>query len=91
MLDKEIAECCRKLRLSRNLAELAQTTEGTNHQEYLYQILSEELHYRTITRTEKLVNSAGFYAINTFEGYRFDEITLPSDLTPESLKTLSFI
>ena len=91
MLDKEIAECCRKLRLSRNLAELAQTTDGSNHQEYLHQLLSEELRYRNITRTEKLVSSAGFYAINTFEGYRFDEITLPSDLTPEHLKSLAFI
>lgn len=46
MLDKEIFECCRKLRLSRNLAELAQTTEGSSHQEYLHQLLSDELRYR---------------------------------------------
>ena len=91
MLDKEITECCRQLRLSRNLAELAQSTEGSSHQEYLYNLLAEELHYRYTARTEKLVNSAGFYTIKSFEGYRFDEITLPSDLTPESLKSLSFI
>lgn len=77
MLDKEIFECCRKLRLSRNLAELAQTTEGSSHQEYLHQLLSDELRYRELTRTQKLVTSAGFYGIHTFEGYRFDEITLP--------------
>ncbi|WKY46440.1 IS21-like element helper ATPase IstB [Eubacteriaceae bacterium ES3] len=91
MLDNEISECCRKLRLSRNLAELAQTAEGDSHQEYLYRILSEELQYREISRTEKLVNSAGFYSRQTFEGYRFDEIMLPADLTPESLKSLAFI
>jgi DNA replication protein DnaC len=91
MFDNEIFECCRKLRLSRNLAELAQTAEGDSHQEYLYRILSEELQYREITRTEKLVNSAGFYSLQTFEGYRFDEITLPADLTPEILKSLAFI
>lgn len=91
MLDKEIFECCRKLRLSRNLAELAQTTEGSSHQEYLHQLLSDELRYRELTRTQKLVTSAGFYGIHTFEGYRFDEITLPSDLTPEGLKSLAFI
>lgn len=91
MFDNEISECCRKLRLSRNLAELAQTAEGDSHQEYLYRILSEELQYREITRTEKLVNSAGFYSLQTFEGYRFDEITLPADLTPETLKSLAFI
>ena len=50
MLDKEIFECCRKLRLSRNLAELAQTTEGSSHQEYLYQLLSDELRYRELSR-----------------------------------------
>ena len=55
MLDKEIFECCRKLRLSRNLAELAQTTEGSSHQEYLHQLLSDELRYRELTRTQKLV------------------------------------
>lgn len=53
MLDNEITECCRKLRLSRNLADLAQTTEGSSHQEYLYQILSGELHYQG-ARTQSL-------------------------------------
>ncbi|SHI82786.1 IS21-like element helper ATPase IstB [Parasporobacterium paucivorans] len=91
MLDNEISECCRRLRLSRNLAERAQFSEGRSHQEYLYNLLSSELEYRTQTRTEKLVSSAGFNAVKTFDGYRFDEITLPSDLTVESLKSLVFI
>ena len=34
---------------------------------------------------------AGFYTIKTFDGFRFDEITLPADLTPESLQSLDFI
>jgi len=38
----------------------------------------------------KLINSAGFYNIKTFDGFRFDEITLPSGMTPESLKSLDF-
>jgi DNA replication protein DnaC len=38
-----------------------------------------------------LINVAGFYSIKTFDGFRFDEITLPSGLTPESLKSLDFI
>lgn len=91
MLDQEIAECCQRLRLSRNLVETAQSMEGSNHQEYLYNLLSSELHYRKQVRTEKLVSSAGFYNIKTFEGYRFDEITLPADLTVEILKSLKFI
>jgi DNA replication protein DnaC len=91
MLDHEIADCCKRLRLSRNLVEMAQSMEGKSHQEYLYNLLSSELLYRKKVRMEKLVNSAGFYSIKTFEGYRFDEITLPADLSIESLKSLNFI
>jgi DNA replication protein DnaC len=91
MFEKEIISCCKKLRLSRNLADISQTTEGESHQEYLYKLLTAELNYREQSRTSKLINSAGFYSIKTFDNFRFDEITLPSDLTPESLKSLEFI
>lgn len=91
MLDHEIADCCKRLRLSRNLVEMAQSMEGESHQEYLFNLLSSELSYRKKVRIEKLVSSAGFYTIKTFKGYRFDEITLPADLTIESLKSLDFI
>lgn len=91
MLNEEIASCCKQLRLSRNLADMAQTADGQSHQEYLYNLLLTELSYRSHTRTEKLVNSAGFYSIKTFDSFRFDEIQLPSDLSVEELKSLSFI
>lgn len=91
MLEKEIVDCCKKLKLSRNLADMAQATEGESHQEYLYRLLAAELKNREQVRVSKLINSAGFYSIKTFDGFRFDEITLPSDLTPESLKSLNFI
>ncbi len=91
MLEDKIIECCKKLKLSRNLADMAQTMEGESHQEYLYKLLSAELKNREQSRVAKLINNAGFYNIKTFEGFRFDEITLPSDLTPENLKSLNFI
>ncbi|HZK18592.1 MAG TPA: IS21-like element helper ATPase IstB [Clostridia bacterium] len=91
MLDDKIRDCCKKLRLSRNLAEMAQITEGESHQEFLYKLLSTELENRKKARITKLTNSAGFYGIKTFEEFRFDEVTIPSDLTPEKLKSLDFI
>ncbi len=91
MLEEEIINCCKKLKLSRNLADMAQTTDGQTHQEYLYKLLTAELKNRQQGRAAKLINSAGFYSIKTFDGIRFDEITLPSDLTLESLKSLDFI
>lgn len=91
MLEKEIIDCCKKLKLSHNLADMAQTTDGESHQEYLHRLLAAELKNREQGRVSKLINSAGFYSIKTFEGFRFDEITLPSGLTSESLKSLDFI
>lgn len=91
MLENEIIESCKKLRLSRNLADMAQITEGVSHQDYLYKLLSAELKNREQGRAATLINGAGFYSIKTFDGFRFDEITLPSSLTQESLKSLDFI
>jgi len=91
MFKVEIIDCCKKLRLSHNLAEMAQVTEGETHQEYLYKLLATELKNRQEGRTAKLVNTAGFYAIKTFDNFRFDEVTLPSGLTQENLKSLDFI
>lgn len=91
MLEKEIIDCCKRLKLSRNLADMAQSTQGESHQEYLYRLLDGELKNRKHVRVSKLINVAGFYSIKTFDGFRFDEITLPSDLTVESLKSLDFI
>jgi len=91
VFEDKIIDCCKKLKLSRNLADMAQTMEGESHQEYLYKLLSAELKNREQGRVAKLINGAGFYSIKTFDGFRFDEITLPSALTPESLKSLDFI
>ncbi len=91
MFEEQIIGCCKKLKLSRNLADMAQTTDGPTHQEYLYKLLAAELKNREHGRASKLINSAGFYSIKTFDGIRFDEITLPGDLTIESLKSLDFI
>lgn len=91
MLENEIIDCCKRLKLSRNLADMAQTTEGAYHQEYLYELLSGELKNREQGRIAKLINGAGFYSIKTFDEFRFDEVTLPSGLTPVSLKSLDFI
>ncbi|HPX26849.1 MAG TPA: IS21-like element helper ATPase IstB [Treponemataceae bacterium] len=91
MLEKEIADCCRQLKLSHNLCDMAQTMEGETHQEYLYKLLSAELKNRRRGRISKLINTAGFYSIKTFDEFRFDEVTLPTGLTPDNLKSLDFI
>lgn len=91
MLEDKIIACCKKLRLSRNFADMAMMADGESHQEYLLKLLVAELKNREQCRITKLINAAGFYSIKTFDEFRFDEVTLPSDLTPERLKSLDFI
>jgi DNA replication protein DnaC len=91
MLENEISNCCKRLKLSQNLAEQAQVTEGENHQEYLLRLLQSELVHRETARIDRLLSKAGFYTVKSFSGFRFDEVNLPSNVTPEYLKELKFL
>ena len=91
MLKAQIAECCRKLRLSRTLADNSETVGAENPQEYLLQLLKLEMNHRESGKRERLVKTAGFYSRKTFDDYRFDEIRLPAGVTPDYLKRGTFI
>lgn len=91
MLKAQIAECCRKLRLSRTLADNSETVGAESPQEYLLQLLKREILHRESGKRERLVKAAGFYSRKTFDDYRFDEVRLPSGVTPDYLKRGTFI
>ena len=69
-----IASCCRQLRLSANLVDNAMNQSGESHQEYLYNLLREEIRYRKATRVAKLVNTAVTGVTNYFCGYNINFI-----------------
>ena len=89
-LQKQIAACCKKLRLSANLAERAMTQEGATNQEYLYNLLKAEVECRRQTRLTKYLNAAGFPRRYTKEQYHTDEIDFPEGVSFESLLQLDF-
>ncbi len=90
-MKQKIAECCKRLRLSRNIAEISDQVEAENPQAYLLEILRHEIAYREKTRKARLLKQAGFYTLKTFEGYCFDEIRMSSGLEIDYLKNASFI
>ena len=91
MLTSQIADCCKMLRLSRNIADLSDKIQAQSHQEYLLELLKAEIGHRDATRKDKLLKSAGFYNIKTFESFKFDEVTIPSSITPDYLKNCEFL
>lgn len=89
-IEKSIAECCKQLRLSSNFAGQAMTQKGDSQQEYLLNLLTNEIEYRLIKRKSTYLNTAGFprrYAVNEF---RTDEIDFPEGVNLESLLNLDF-
>jgi len=91
MLTAEIAACCKGLKLSRNIVEMAEKVQAETHQEYLLKLLQSELDHRESLRKERLLKNAGFYTLKSFSGFRFDEVKLPSGVTPEYLRNCEFV
>ncbi|MFW6295443.1 MAG: IS21-like element helper ATPase IstB [Halanaerobium sp.] len=90
-MKKRISECCKKLRLSQNIAENYESIEADSHHEYLLKVLEHEAEYRDVTRVNRLINQAKFNTLKTFDDYIFDNIKIPSEISINDLKTASFI
>jgi len=91
MMTTEIAACCKELRLSRNIVEMAEKLQAATHQEYLLKLLKSEVEHRESARKDKLLKDASFYCLKAFDDFRFDEVTLPAMVTPEYLENCEFL
>lgn len=89
-LRTKLAECCQKLRLSSSLAERAMTQEGATNQEYLLNLLQEEIANRNAARIVRNLNAAGFPCRYKPEQYLTGEIDFPDGVSFESLLDLDF-
>ncbi len=87
----EVAVCCKELRLSNNIVDMSEKIEAETHIEFLVQLLRSELKHRENKRIDKLLKKAGFYCLKDFNNFKFDEVTLPSSITPEYLKDCEFL
>ncbi len=89
-LQQEIAEVCKALRLSSNLAEQALILDGETHQEYILKLFTNELEYRKLRRRTTMLNTAGFPRRYTVEEFKTDEIDFPVGVSLDSLLKLDF-
>ena len=89
-IETSIAECCRQLRLSSNFAGQALTQKGDTPQEYLLNLLTNEIEYRLTRRKSKYLNTAGFPRRYAVDEFRTDEIDFPESVSLESLLSLDF-
>lgn len=87
----QLADCCKKLKLSAGLAERAMSTKGGSHQEFLIQLFTKELEYRHKRRITTLTNAAKFPRRYKLEDFRADEIDFQGNSTLEGLLSLNFL
>jgi DNA replication protein DnaC len=91
LIQEQIATCCKRLKLNKVLADNCFSINGETNQEYLLNILQAELEGREQRRRNRLLNTAGFYMIKTFENYSFEGIKIPSSISIESIKQCKFV
>jgi DNA replication protein DnaC len=89
--ESELFELCKKMRLSRNLAERALEIDACDNLDFLMRLFTEELSYREARRSEGFVKAAGFYSAQTLDGYITDDIQFPAGAGLDELKALNFI
>lgn len=89
-IEKSIAECCKQLKLSANFAGQAFGQKGDTPQEYLLNLLTNEIEYRAAKRKSRLLNTAGFPRRYCVEEFRTDEIDFPESISFQSLLNLDF-
>jgi len=89
--EDELFEMCKKMRLSRNLAERALTIEPCGNLEFLLKLLSEELAYREARRNAGLIKAAGFYSVKSLDGFITNDIQFPAGAGLDELMTLNFV
>lgn len=89
-IEKSIAACCKQLRLSSNLAEQAMLQKGDTAQEYLLNLLNNEIEYRHACRRTKRLNTAGFPHRYEEKEFRTDEIDFPDGVSFKGLLDLEF-
>lgn len=89
-MEKSIAGCCKQLKLSANFAGQAFEQKGDTPQEYLLNLLTNKIEYRTAKRKSRLLGTAGFPRRYCVEEFRTDEIDFPEGISFQSLLNLDF-
>ena len=88
---QEIATYSRQLMLSSAIAERCATDATPLQEQFLHQVLSEEVSRRERNKRARLLKRAGFPVLKSFSEYEFSGIRLPPDLTKDELLSCRFI
>jgi DNA replication protein DnaC len=86
-----IKEYCKTLKIGRTFYLDYKDIKAASNEEFLLRLLEQELVQREISRKKRLLKSASFDVLKTFQDYSFEYIDIPKTVSLESLKTAGFV
>ena len=88
---EELTKYCKKLKLGSEIIEEFELVSFTNKKEFLVNVLKISAESQEIRKKNRLISSAKFDIIKTFENYCFDEVQFPEELVKEDVLNCSFL
>lgn len=90
-MEAMIHEYCKVLKIGRTFYKDYKEITAASNEEFLLRLLEKEYANREITRKKRLLKSAGFDVLKTFQNYSFEHIEIPKSIDLESLTTSAFV
>ena len=84
LIRQEISKACKRLALTQQVVTMCELEATPRQEEFLYQVLSQELAYRERLRRERLLKRAAFPVRKTLDDYEWTALRLPAALPASS-------
>jgi DNA replication protein DnaC len=86
-----IEACCKQLKIGSTFYKGYKDIKADTHEQFLLELLQKELENREIVRKNRLLKTANFDVIKTFQEYTWEQIQIPASIHIEDIQTVKFV
>jgi len=90
-MESMIEACCKQLKIGSTFYKGYKDIKADTHEQFLLELLKRELENREIVRKNRLLKTANFDVVKTFQGYTWDQIQIPPSISIEDIKAAKFV
>ena len=90
-MESMIEACCKQLKIGSTFYKGYKDIKADTHEQFLLELLKRELENREIVRKNRLLKTANFDVVKTFQGYTWDQIQIPPSISIEDIKAEKFV
>lgn len=90
-MEAMIEACCKQLKIGSTFYKGYKDIKADTHEQFLLELLRKELVNREIVRKNRLLKTANFDVVKTFQGYIWDQIQIPPSVNLEDIKAVKFV